>query len=203
MKHLFGVLLYLLTFVSQGQDYNDLRKQLEKVHTEDQKYRLQADSIVKTFGRQSDQFKNLVNVIDQKDSINKIIVTHILDNYGWIGEKEIGGIANTTLFLVIQHSELITQEKYLPMMRIAVKDGKAKGSDLALLEDRVALGQGKKQIYGSQIRRDKTTGQYYVRALEDPENVDVRRKSVGLEPLAEYVKFWNINWDPKTYQVKD
>jgi hypothetical protein len=41
------------------------------------------------------------------------------------------------LFLVIQHSDSTTQEKYLPLLKQAVKDNRAFGHDLALLEDRV------------------------------------------------------------------
>lgn len=86
------------------------------------------------------------------------------------------------------------------MMREAVKNGKAQGSNLALLEDRVALGMGKKQIYGSQIGRDETTNLYYVSPLEDPDNVDKRRAEVGLGPLADYVSKWNIKWDVEQYK---
>ncbi|SKB74926.1 hypothetical protein SAMN05660226_02969 [Parapedobacter luteus] len=43
------------------------------------------------------------------------------------------------------------------MKREAVK-GNANELDLALLEDRVALRQGKKQIYGSHMGRDPETG---------------------------------------------
>ncbi len=39
-------------------------------------------------------------------------------------------------------------------MRDAVRNGKAFGRDLALLEDRVALGTGNRQKYGSQMERD-------------------------------------------------
>jgi hypothetical protein len=104
------------------------------------------------------------------------------------------------LFLVIQHADQKTQEKYLPMMRAAVKNGKAQGSSLALLEDRVALGQGKRQIYGSQIGRDPDTQLYYVSPLEDPDNVDKRRAEVGLGTLAEYVNRWQIKWDVEQYK---
>jgi hypothetical protein len=45
---------------------------------------------------------------------------------------------NCALFFVIRHPDLKAQEKYLPMMRQAVKDGKANGSQLAMLEDTVA-----------------------------------------------------------------
>ena len=41
------------------------------------------------------------------------------------------------------------------MMRKAVKEGLARATSLALLEDRVALGKGELQIYGSQIGTDQ------------------------------------------------
>ena len=86
------------------------------------------------------------------------------------------------------------------MMRESVKNGKAQASSLALLEDRVAFRHGKLQIYGSQIGQDLVTHNYYVLPLDDPDNVDKRRSEVGLEPLAEYVKHWNIKWDVELYK---
>ncbi len=35
---------------------------------------------------------------------------------------------------------------------------------------------------------------------EDQDNVDKRRKSVGLEPLGEYLKQWNITWNAEEYK---
>ena len=139
-------------------------------------------------------------IIQEKDSINLIAVSSILDQYGWLGSEVVGQQGNSALFLVIQHADINTQQKYLPMMREAVKSGKARGSNLALLEDRVALRQGKKQIYGSQIGRDPITNLYFVSPLEDPDNVDKRRAEVGLGPLADYVSKWNIQWDVEQYK---
>jgi len=85
-------------------------------------------------------------------------------------------------------------------MREAVKNGKAQGSSLALLEDRVALGQGKRQIYGSQIGRDPETQIYFISPLEDPDNVDKRRAEVGLQSLADYASRWQITWDVEQYK---
>jgi hypothetical protein len=106
----------------------------------------------------------------------------------------VGEQGNATLFLVIQHADQKTQEKYLPIMRVAVKSGKAYGRHLALLEDRVALAQGKKQIYGSQIHRDQQTGKYFVAPIEDEPNVNTRRAAVGLDPLEDYAKNWDIEY---------
>ena len=173
---------------------------LDSIYVEDQKYRQQIDGIKKKYGWESKEMKDHWKIINEKDSINLIKVKAILDKYGWLGTDVVGGQGNSTLFLVIQHSDQATQEKYLPMMREAVKKGKAEGSSLALLEDRVALRQGKKQIYGSQIGRDLETQLYYVSPLEDPDNVDKRRAEVGLQPLAEYVSHWQIKWDIEKYK---
>jgi hypothetical protein len=85
------------------------------------------------------------------------------------------------------------------MMREAVKNKKARASSLALLEDRVNLREGRKQIYGSQIGTFKD-GKYYVQPLEDPDNVDKRRAEVGLGPLNEYTQHWHFNWDAAAYK---
>src|SRR5204863_263625 len=77
--------------------------------------------------------------IKEKDAANLTKVAKILDTQGWVGPETIGRKANSALFLVVQHADHATQMKYLPMMREAVKNGKAAGSSLALLEDRVAL----------------------------------------------------------------
>ncbi len=106
-----------------------------------------------------------------------------------------------TLFLIIQHADLATQEKYLPMITEAVKIGKANPGDLALLEDRIAIRQGKMQIYGIQIGRDPEDPElYYILPLQDPDNVDKRRTEVGLQPISEYVHQWQIKWNIEQYK---
>lgn len=172
---------------------------LDTIHTEDQKYRMQIEGLVSKYGQQSEEVQDLWKIIIEKDSLNLIKVKSILDKYGWLGPDEIGMQGNQTLFLVIQHSDLAIQQKYLPMMREAVKNKKASPSALALLEDRVALGEGRRQIYGSQIGGNPD-GTNYVSPLEDPDNVDNRRAEVGLGPLSEYVSRWNIKWDAEAYK---
>lgn len=172
---------------------------LDTIYMEDQGGRKEIMEIEKKYGMHSKEMEQHWKVIMEKDSINLLRVKAILDKHGWMGADEVGARGNQTLFLVIQHADLTTQEKYLPMMRAAAKQGKAQPSALALLEDRVALGQGKKQIYGSQIGRMED-GSYYVSALEDPDNVDKRRAEVGLQPLAEYVRNWKIIWDVEAYK---
>lgn len=172
---------------------------LDTIYREDQTYRRQIGEIEEKYGRESDEMKKHWELINEKDSINLIKIQKILDEKGWLGANVIGNQGNSTLFLVIQHSPLEVQEKYLPMMREAVKNGNARVSSLALLEDRVSLRKGGKQIYGSQVGRDQETGEYFVSPLKDPENVDKRRAEVGLGPIADYISNWNMTWDVKKH----
>ncbi len=175
-------------------NYNLLTAQLDSIYIKDQKYRQMINDVEAKHGYESKEMKDLWKTINKNDSANLIQVTNILEKYGWLGADAVGEQGNATIFLVIQHADLKTQEKYLPMMRQAVKDGKAKGSELALLEDRVAMRQGKKQIYGSQISRDQQTGKYFVAPIEDEPNVNKRRAAVGLMPLEDYARHFNIEY---------
>ena len=175
---------------------------LDTIYQLDQSYRMQIGDIEAKYGRDSEEMKKHWALINQTDSANLIKIKEILDTRGWLGANIIGGQGNSTLFLVIQHADLETQEKYLPMMREAVKQGNASPGSLALLEDRVALRQGKRQIYGSQIGRDPETGEHYVLPLTDPENVNERRKEVGLGPIEDYISNWNMTWDVEKHKKR-
>lgn len=175
---------------------------LDTIYQNDQKYRQQIKGIEEKHGWNSDEMKALWKVISEKDSINLIKVKTVLDERGWLGADVIGGRGNATLFLVIQHADLATQQKYLPMMRDAAKKGNAQPASLALLEDRVALGEGKKQVYGSQIGTDPKTGEHYVLPLTDPDNVNKRREQVGLGTIEDYIANWNMTWDVGLYKKK-
>ena len=174
---------------------------LDTIYREDQGLRRQISEVEGEFGRDSEEMKAHWKKIEEKDSINLIKIQKILDERGWLGQDIIGGQGNSTLFLVIQHSPIEVQQKYLPMMREAVKKNNAQPSSLALLEDRVALRTGKRQIYGSQIGRNPETGEFYVSPIEDPENVDKRRAEVGLGKLADYVSNWDMTWDVEKHKI--
>lgn len=171
--------------------------QLKTIYLADQEHRKQLDSVNNTFGFQSKEIKDLWKTINETDSLNLIQIKKILDEQGWLGPDIVGTDGSTTIWLVIQHADQKTQEKYLPMMREAVKNGKADASELAYLEDRVALKQGKKQKYGTQVTGNRETGIQTVSPIEDEVNVDKRRAEVGLGPLADYLKPFGIEYIPK------
>lgn len=173
---------------------------LDSIFVTDQQYRNMTSVTESKYGRESKEMQELWQKIGFQDSINTLHVSRILDTKGWLSPKEVGERGASALFLVVQHANLTVQQKYLPVLREAVKTGKAKGGNLALLEDRVALREGRKQIYGSQISRDRETGVFKISPIEDPLHVDERRKSVGLSPLKEYVMHCGLTWDEAAAQ---
>jgi Family of unknown function (DUF6624) len=66
----------------------------------------------------------------------------------------------------------------------AERRGEADPADVAMLEDRILVLEGKPQQYGTQFDWDDD-GVLNPRPIANPEDVDERRRAVGLGPLAE------------------
>ncbi|MRX66498.1 hypothetical protein SAMN06265349_102399 [Flavobacterium resistens] len=177
-----------------------LEKELSEIYIEDQEIRGEFMNVYKSPKSDKKKIDSIGKIMLRKDSINLIKVMKILDERGWLGKNVVGVQGNKTLFLVIQHSNLKYQQKYLPMLRQAVKNGNASPINLAYLEDRVALREGRHQIYGSQSAKNKKTNKWYISPLIDPDNVDKRRAEVGLGPIADYAVKMNIDWNLEEYK---
>jgi hypothetical protein len=204
---LLGILFLNLAYGQTGKfPEPKLNKELvailDTIHQEDQKYREESLDLEKKYGWDSKEVQDVWKIINVKDSINLIKVEKILAEYGWPGADIIGETGNKTLFLVIQHADAQTQEKYLPMLRDAVKNGKTKANYLALMEDRVLLAEGEKQIYGSQLQMNSETNKWELAPMIDPDSADERRAEVGLKPLAEYLINYDLTWDVENFEKR-
>ena len=78
------------------------------------------------------------------------------------------------------------------MMREAVKNNSANTADLAKLEDRLALSQGKKTAIWYAIRPGYQTNCYYLLPVEYAKNIDMRRKAMGLLSMGLHLSGWGI-----------
>ena len=191
MRTLVALLLGSTCLHCTAQDgYARLRTELEAIHELDQRDRANLGAYaLGTAGRDS-----VVAHMTWQDSLNTVRVASIIDSAGWLGPSVVGVTASGTLWLVIQHADLSVQELYLPEMRLAVEEGKADAADLAYLEDRIEMRNGRSQIYGSQVAmRD---GKSAFHPIRDEAHVNERRAGVGLGPLEEYAGYFNIEWSP-------
>ena len=213
MKYTFLIVALGFITISSGQTKNrakdsevkidtELKAELEKIYDDDQTIRTKYIDMQKASGFDNPELKQLGVQMNTIDSINTIKVVHILDTRGWVGSDVVGSKGNQALFLVLQHANIATQKKYVPLMRKAAENKNASYASLALLEDRIEIREGRHQIYGSQISRHPTTNEFYVLPLIDPDNVDTRRATRNLGSLAEYVENWKIIWDPAQYKLE-
>jgi hypothetical protein len=199
--------LSTMTNVAQSTDNaSKLKKGLEvellKMGADDQKYRdvIEAEGIKMSLtgtSKASDEFIVAVKSQDEIDNRNMARLEEIIKQNGWPGKSLVGGEASKASFLILQHSDLAHQEKYLPLLKEAAKKGEARPADVAMLEDRVLVRKGKKQIFGTQIHSGPDTGgKMVLDPIEDEEHVDERRASVGLMPLKEYLKHFGMEYHP-------
>ncbi len=175
---------------------------LDTMYVEDQKFRLMIDEIAQVYGMESEEMEANLKKMRDQDSLNLIKIEKILNERGWLGPDIIGYTGSLVLFLVIQHSAPEIREKYLPMMRDAAKKGNVTAVHLGYVEDRHAMEQNRKQVYGSQFGNDAETGEGYVWPLEDPDNVDKRRAEVGLGTMQEYLSESGSKWDLKKHKKR-
>ncbi|SHF58605.1 DUF6624 domain-containing protein [Geodermatophilus nigrescens] len=104
---------------------------------------------------------------------------------GWPTADRVGEVAARGAWLVAQHADtqLSVQRLALRLLREAVEHGRAPAQQLAMLDDRVAVTEGRHQTYGTQVA-DVVDGRPVLWPVADPDRLDDRRATVGLEPLA-------------------
>jgi hypothetical protein len=128
--------------------------------------------------------KTFEETIKKVDRENLVRVEAIIAANGWPGASLAGRKAGGGAWTVIQHADLPTQKKYLPLMTKAADAGELSWALVATTIDRIEVREGKPQTYGTQFR--EVNGEWVSEPIEDEAHVDDRRKKVGLGPLAEY-----------------
>ena len=180
----------------QSSELKELRAELERMLDEDQKLRTQTSDIEKKYGRNS---RELAALWAEQEAIDKKIfrrLEEIIKQYGWPGESLVGADASLSAFLILQHADYEYQKKYFPLVKEAQRKKEIDPSNVALLEDRILMREGKKQIYGTQLTWSEKTGRYELYPIEDEDHVDLLRASVGLQPIAEYLKTFGLEYVP-------
>lgn len=124
--------------------------------------------------------------INHNDSINLCKTIELLDTYGWIPRSKVG-TANQALFFVIQHATPDIIAKYISLFEAAAADDELPRNLYAKMYDRNQMYSGKPQRYGTQrVLKDPSTKEMVLWKIEEPENVNARRKEMNLTPLEDY-----------------
>ena len=156
------------------------------MRAEDQRYRnqMQVEIMKMSSLGTTQQSGPLIAIVEKQDEIDKknmARLEEIIKQYGWPGRSLVGEEAANTGFLILQHADLTVQKKYFPLVKEGARKGEVRPGDAAMLEDRMLMNEGKKQIYGSAVQSGpETGGKLVLHPIEDEEHVDERRAAVGL-----------------------
>ncbi len=113
----------------------------------------------------------------------------ILRLFGWPSANRAGAYLAQNAWLLTRHGDA-TPALQLCVLKLIERQAStpAERTNLAYLTDHVLLARGEPQMYGTQVTVDDLRGLASPRTLRDPENVDARRRAVGLGPLADYLR---------------
>lgn len=117
---------------------------------------------------------------------NTKILNEIIDTIGYPTTDKLGEEASEATWLIIQHSigQPDFMKKCVKLLEVAVNENKANPKNLAYLIDRVAVFEGKPQLYGTQFDWDEN-GKLSPHYFDDLTKVNEMRKSIGLNSLEE------------------
>lgn len=155
-------------------DYKIIAKEIIKMAKKDQQLRKKA---LKT------DYWDAVASIDKQNTAR---MKEIVEQIGWPTISKVGEEASGKAWLLVQHADddVEFQSKCLKLMKQAPAD-EVNRQNIAYLEDRILVHNGKLQLYGTQFYTDKK-GTLRPKPIKDRERLDYRRKQMGLSSFAEY-----------------
>ncbi|MBA2582257.1 MAG: hypothetical protein H0V01_02585, partial [Bacteroidetes bacterium] len=127
------------------------------------------------------------------DSLNLIEIKRLFEEYGFLGYDKVGKSSSKNFWLLVQHADKNPefQLEVLKSMKLAADSANASLIDFAYLIDRVKVNTGQLQIFGTQMQLNDNKTSYEPKPLLDTENVNLKRKEVGLNTIEEYIKIMN------------
>lgn len=133
------------------------------------------------------EFKKITETMAAVDQDNLAFLKRLVEKHGWLSRTLVSTDGAKAAWLMLQHadSDREFQKACLEMMK-GLPAGEVDGKDIAYLTDRILVNEGQPQIYGTQIKSSANGGLELAPLLE-PEQVDERRKKMGLGPIEEYL----------------
>jgi hypothetical protein len=124
---------------------------------------------------------------DNVDVENTERMKEIVQSIGWPTISKVGAEIASNAWLLIQHADhdVEFQEHCLELMKEA-DEGDVNKQNIAYLEDRIRVNQGRGQIYGTQFKQENQ--QHIPLPIEDEENVNSRRAEMGMGQLSEQIE---------------
>ena len=133
----------------------------------------------------------LMGKMTRVDRDNTAWLKEQVEQHGWLGKTLVGEGGAQNAWLLVQHADRDPEfQKHCLALMNKMPDGEVSKKNVAYLTDRVLCADNKPQRYGTQVTIDPSTGKPKVKEVEDPDNLNKRRASVGLGTIEEYLKLF-------------
>ena len=123
--------------------------------------------------------------MEEVDKQNEPPLREIIDKYGVPTISMVGAKAARGFVLMVQHQSAEFRRRILPGLKANVDRGEADAEGYAMVYDRFARNEGRKQKYGTQLECN-ANGTMAEAPLEDPGAVNQRRAELGMVRVALY-----------------
>ncbi len=116
---------------------------------------------------------------------NAALLEDFLHHYGWPYPSKYGKEVHEAAWMIAIHaiSKPALLRKVLQILEEALKSGEPVANEYTKFYDRIALYEGRQQVYGTQFAPSPTG--WVAWDLYDPKHVDERRKAFGLSSFLE------------------
>lgn len=113
----------------------------------------------------------------------------IIEGHGWPGRSLVGEDGAEAAWRIAQHAigNPALQRRAATLLEKATTQGEMPAWQVAYLVDRIRMFEGKPQLYGSQFDWDES-GELNPCPIENPEQVNERRRSVDLGTIEERIR---------------
>jgi hypothetical protein len=145
------------------------------------------DELIAMFER--DQSGRTGGPDDEGDQARTDRLADIIAEHGWPGFDLVGEDGEDAAWTIAQHSDLDpeSQQCALAHLEIAVAEDQGSPGNLAYLSDRVAVGAGQPQRYGTQIGCGPNGTPKPATPLAEPDRIEELRAEADLPPYDEYL----------------
>jgi hypothetical protein len=127
-------------------------------------------------GEDASALQRIVYVVD---AVHNQRIHQLISKHGYLTKKSVGAKALKAFWLLVQH-----QDFDIDLQRACLEHCGFEPKEKAYLTDRVLVGEGKKQLFGTQFT--KKNGRSVPRPIEDKKNLEKRRRQYGLGSFSEY-----------------
>ncbi len=174
---------------AKGQQNDSLIKVLFAL---DQQFKKSQDTLVAaygSYGSKSTQYAFAKRWARENDSLVFLQVDDIIGKFGYPNREQVGEQAGV-LFFIISAAPQPLREKHYSLILKARDNGILTAKDVAFFVDKVMVGKGEKQIYGTLFKFDHKNNRELYYPIGDPAEVNKKRKEVGLE---------EVDWGKETF----